>query len=470
MNPFGDPMECALDKRHLTMLFAVMLFATFMDGLDGTIVNVAAPDIGMDLGVDTATVSWIVIVYMVVLAGTLVAFARISADIGVRKVMAAGIFIFIAGSALCGLSDSFAMLVTFRAVQAIGAAMMGATAPQCCTEYLPLNKLGFGLSIVSIGGSAGFAVGPFIGGAIVEFFDWHWCFLINIPIGLVAAPLVLRALPPRKESGRIRLDYRGAVTLCGAIASGTLAIETVSYPDLRLLTAVCAVLFFVMLALFIAAERRTDRPLLNIRMFAKPDFTAIFLCLMMMNAAYMGMLYLLPFFGEKCLDMTSLTVGAFMMISGMAIVVFGMPIGKWSDRKGRRLFSACAGISMLIADVILIVLNRDISWAVFAVAMFFMGFCWTFVGGPMASRLVEHAGEDQDMASSLTNEGYYIGASVGTAVIVAVFTFASGSGGVDIADVSASVFNDGFVPSAAVCAGMAILVTVLSLIVRDRNA
>ncbi|MCQ2079767.1 MAG: MFS transporter, partial [archaeon] len=141
------------------------------------------------------------IIYMMVLAGTLVAFARIAADREVRKIMAGGLLLFTIGSLMCGLSPSFGVLILSRAVQAVGAGMMAATGPMCCTEHLPPEKLGFGLSIVTIGASVGFAVGPALGGVIVEFVSWHWIFLINIPLGAVAIPLMLKAIPPGSGKG-----------------------------------------------------------------------------------------------------------------------------------------------------------------------------------------------------------------------------------------------------------------------------
>ena len=161
--------EIVLDHRHTALMLVVVFVATFMDGLDGSIVSVALPEIGEDLGVDTATSSWVTIIYMMILAGTLVMFARISADTGVRKVMAIGLAVFTAGSLFCGFSTSFWMLIAFRIIQAVGAAMMAAAGPMCCTEHLPPEKLAFGLSVVTIGSSLGFAVGPALGGLIVEY-------------------------------------------------------------------------------------------------------------------------------------------------------------------------------------------------------------------------------------------------------------------------------------------------------------
>lgn len=460
-----------LDRKHTALMLAVVFIATFMDGLDGSIVSVALPVIGEDLGVDTATSSWVTIIYLMVLAGTLVMFARIAADTGVRKVMAVGLGIFTVSSLFCGLSTSFPMIIACRTVQAVGAAMMGAAGPMCCTEHLPRERLAFGLSVVTIGSSLGYALGPALGGAIVEFATWHWIFLINIPIGLITAPMMLKAVPKSSEKGgKARLDKVGVVLLFTAIALGTFAVETLSYSDMRLWSAVTGAVCIVSLALFVKWERKVENPLLQLRMFARWDFSAIFLCMMLINVAYMGMIYLTPFFGRTCADMSSLTIGLFLLEAAAITGILSMPISKWSDMKGRRPFCVAAGLCTALAFALFAVFADRMTPLILFLIMIPQGLGWAFTGGPMASRLVEHAGEDRDMASSLTNEAYFIGGAVGTALAAMVFTMFSHSDGVGIGDVSREVFLDGFVPAAATFAGIAVLLTVISFIVKDKKS
>ncbi len=451
-------------------MLAVVFVATFMDGLDGSIVSVALPVIGEDLGVDTATSSWVTIIYLMVLAGTLVMFARIAADTGVRKVMAIGLGIFTVSSLFCGLSSSFAMIIACRAVQAVGAAMMAAAGPMCCTEHLPKEKLAFGLSVVTIGSSLGYALGPALGGAIVEFTTWHWIFLINIPIGLITAPMILRAIPKSSEKGgKADLDRIGVVLLFAAIALGTFAVETMSYSGMRLWSAAAGATCIISLALFVKWERKTEKPLLQLRMFARWDFSAIFLCLMLVNVAYMGMIYLIPFFGRTCADMSSLTIGLFLLEAAAITGILSMPISKWSDRKGRMPFCVTAGLCTTLAFGLFAVFADRMTPLILFLIMIPQGLGWAFTGGPMASRLVEHAGEDRDIAASLTNEAYFIGGAVGTAIAAMAFTIFSHSDGIGIGDVTRGTFLDGFIPASALFAAIAILVTVLSFIVKDRK-
>lgn len=462
--------ETMLDRRHTTLMLSVVFFATFMDGLDGSIVGIALPDIGDSFGVDTATSSWVSIIYMMILAGTLVMFARIASDTGVRKVMATGLAVFTVGSLFCGLSTSFGMLIASRAVQAVGAAMMAAAGPMCCTEHLPASRLAFGLSVVTIGSSLGFAVGPALGGIIVEYVSWHWIFLINLPLGLIAAPLMLKAIPKSSEKrGRSRLDILGVVLLFSAVALGTFAVETMSYSNMRNWSALTGVACVALLAAFVRWERSREEPLLRLHMFARWDFSAIFLCLMLLNMSFMGMLYLIPFFGRICTDMSSLEVGLFLLEASAVTAVFGLPIAKWSDRKGRRMFCVTAGLMTALAFFLFAVFADNMTYLIFFAIMIPQGLGWAFTGGPMASRLVEHAGEDRDMASSLTNEAYFIGGTIGIALAAMVFTTFSRSNGIDISAVSPAAFIDGFVPTAIMCATFAVILSAISYIVKDEK-
>ncbi len=461
-------MSRILDRRHTAMMLSVVFFATFMDGLDGSIVTVALPDIGAGFGIDTATASWVTITYMMILAGTLVMFARIAADTGVRRVMAAGLSIFTVGSLACGLSPTFEVLIASRAVQAVGAGMMAAAGPMCCTEHLPPEKLAFGLSIVTIGASLGFAIGPAIGGIMVDYIDWNWIFLINVPLGVTVAPIILKAIPAvKRDADNPPIDYRGATVLFAAIALITFSVETLSYSAQRLLSAATGIIGIAMLALFAKLESSTEHPLLKVSLFRRFDFASIFICLMLVNMTFMGILYLFPFYGEICLGMSSTEVGIYMFISALITAVFGMPFAKWSDNAGRRWFCVASGLFLVIALVLLAVFTRDMNNIIVFTIMAVMGLSWACVGGPMASRLVEHAGDERDMASSLTNEGYYTGGTIGLALCAMLFTIFSGTDGIDIQNVSAAAFENGFAPAMAIMAVLALVVVVLSAVVKD---
>ena len=460
--------ETLLDRRHTAMMLIVIFIATLMDGLDSSIVSVALPDIGKELGIDTGTASWISIIYMMILAGLILPFARICANIGVRTVLTLGFIIFTVSSFFCGISDSFAMLMVSRGAQGIGAAMLAAAGPICCTEHLSRDRLAYGMAILTIGSSIGYALGPAVGGVVVELISWNWVFLINIPIGIVVIPLAFLAIPASSQKGgRINLDMVGAVALFVSMASGIFAIETLAYPDLRPYSAIAAAVFAVFAVIFVIWELRYPMPLIKLGMFKLKGFTSIFLCLMFVNIAYMDMIYLVPFHAEICVGLTPMQVGAFLFIPAVITAVTGMPVSKMSDRWGRRPFAVLAGVITASTLILYVIFARSMDMLTLFIIMIPQGLGWAFVGGPMASRLVEHSGEERDMAASMTNEAYYIGGSLGLAISAMVFTLFSKSDGVDIADVLPAAFNDGFIAAGIVAAVFAVAIAVLSFMLKD---
>jgi predicted MFS family arabinose efflux permease len=167
--------------------------------------------------------------------------------------------------------------------------------------------------------------------------------------------------------------------------------------------------------------------------------------------------------------MSSLTTGLFLLSSPLVTAIFGMPLARLSDTKGRMIFCVLSGVFAVATFIIFIFAANNMHWALFLTTMILMGLSWACVGGPMASRLVEHAGDEPEMASSLTNEAYYIGGAVGTALTALVFTLASDTDGIDIDSLTAPVFLSGITAAAAVLLVISATIAVLSFIVKDEK-
>lgn len=191
-----------------------------LDGLDGSIVNIVLPRIVESFDVDTGTVSWVIITYLLMMAGLILIMGKIAERGLLKCIFPGGILIFTIGSAFCGLSPGFEILLVSRIFQGIGAAMMAAIAPLLCVTYLPKQMLGMSLGAITMATSAGVAAGPAIGGFLTHYLSWHWVFLINIPIGLVVLPFALYIVPRDEPQVRQPFDLTGAVMLFGMMASG----------------------------------------------------------------------------------------------------------------------------------------------------------------------------------------------------------------------------------------------------------
>lgn len=449
------------------LMLAVVAFAALMDGLDGSIVNVALPAMAEEFGTDTGTIAWVTVIYLAMLAGLLIAFAKVAKNGLIKKVLLFGLILFTISSLFCGISADFQMLLIFRALQGAGAAMMGAAIPIVCVKYLPPSDLGLGMGVITLGCALGFALGPAVGGIITEMISWHWIFLINVPLGLMIIPLLLRVIPKdEKYSGS--LDGVGAVLLFSAIICGVLAVERAPYPESAVLVALSAVGCVSFLAAFVWVELRMAEPLLNLRAFRNWKFNSVLVAYMMANLVYMGMLYLMPFYMSVCMGFSSSTTGMYILISPLLTLLLCVPISRWSDRTERRAFSVAACAILMIGCLFLVFFSAGAEILPLTAALVCMGLMWALCGGPMASRIIENIkDESREMGSSVMTMFVYLGGTLGTALFAMFFTIGSGSGNISFSDLPQDVFLNGFIFATAVGAVMCVITVILSLIVRE---
>ena len=205
-------------SRDQKIILAIIAFAMFMASLDTSIVNISLPTIAEWFDTDMGLVSWVVMGYLLVLSGLMLACGRLGDIRGFRRVFIAGFAVFTAGSLLCGLATSIGLLIAFRVIQGIGAAAIEAIAPAMIAVSLPAEKRGWALGILMTIISLSIALGPILGGFITEYLGWHWVFFVNVPIGILAVALAIRYLPPDvvpPQAGRF--DTSGAVLILVAL-------------------------------------------------------------------------------------------------------------------------------------------------------------------------------------------------------------------------------------------------------------
>ena len=453
-----------MDRSGMVLLL-LLGFVGLMDCLDGTIVAVALPTIATDMGVDVSTASWVSVAYFMMMAGLLILFGRIANNTSIKLVLLSGIAIFSVSSLACALSVSFPMLIASRIVQGVGAAMMGATVPMSCVRFFSAQELGYALAVVTIGYSIGAALGPALGGVIVSALSWHWIFYINLPIGLLTILLLhLRMPAEEKRAEKVRVDYIGALTLFIAIVGLVLLLENLGEYTIM---AASGVAFVIFITIFEIHEVRTDAPLLDLRIFNNVRFDLNVMTYFIMNVAYMGLAYLIPFYMAIVLGFNSTVSGLFLFIPPLVTMATGMPIGRWSDRVGRRWFCV-ASCSLLALAMFSLAFMESLIVPLFLLTLVFMGLTWAFAGGPMCSRVIEStSGESKEMGSTMVNESAYLGSTVGTVLFAAMFTAAAGAGGVPIDMLSSDVFMDGFTVSMIIGTIISLVGAAFSFIVKE---
>jgi EmrB/QacA subfamily drug resistance transporter len=415
-------------KTGFTLLIISISLATFMSALDGTIVNIALPTISSAFDIPASTVSWVSTIYLLVMAGCVLIFGKVSDEIGFKKVFLSGFLIFTLGSFACGfLPDfihSFSMLVGSRAFQAVGGAMITAIGPAMVTAYIPMEQKGKAMGVVLTFAALGTAIGPTIGGILTQFLSWNWIFFINVPVGIVAILLGARVIPAmeaRKPTGGF--DRAGAVLIFTGLASLLFALsegQTLGWADPVIIGTLA--LAAVTLLGFVWCELKVTDPLLELRLFKRKNFlmTNLEMCLLFFSFA--GISYLLPFYLEYVHGYTPSGAGLILTSLSLAMMIGGILAGILYNRAGGRALSIVAGISVVAGYFLLTRIRVDTSTGFVVICLLLIGFGLGLMLTPAANMIMNSVAKKyQGMVSSLTSLERYAPMTIGIAIANLVF-------------------------------------------------
>ena len=329
-----------------------MLVATgiFMSTLDSSIVNIALPAIMENLDAPFETVQWIVVIYLLTISSTLLAFGRLSDIKGRRWVYCYGFFWFSLGSLLCGTAGHAPMLIFSRAFQGIGAAMIMACSPALVVDAFPQKERGKALGLVGTVVATGLTAGPALGGLILQHFSWRVIFFVNIPIGaaaVVAAWHILKGTAADSASHE-PFDWPGAICLaamCFGLLTFMLHVDKWAFTSVRMI--VLALVTVAVLVLFILAERRTAFPIVDTQILKNRFFIVSIICAIILFAGLFTITFLMPFYLMRPAGLNVQTAGYIMMIPFVFLFFFSPLSGWMSDRVGSRVlcFAGMGGLT-----------------------------------------------------------------------------------------------------------------------------
>ncbi|HJJ38961.1 MAG TPA: MFS transporter, partial [Methanocorpusculum sp.] len=235
-----------IERQYVLLLIAIFL-ACVMDGIDGSIVNVALPVIAEAFDTDTGTVSWVGLAYLLMVAGTVLIFGRVAARGYIKGIFLAGFVIFIIAALLCGFAPTLEMLIVCRLLHGLGASMLVACAPLICVKYIPGDIMGLAFGVLTAATSVGFALGPALGGILTHYLSWNWVFWINVPLGAAGLIYAAKVVPKgTHEPALQKFDVRGALLLFAAMASLTYVLERLPHlgindPQILIFGIICVV-------------------------------------------------------------------------------------------------------------------------------------------------------------------------------------------------------------------------------------
>ena len=333
--------------RHKWLVLSTVSIGTFMATLDGSIVNISLPKIQQAFGVNLTAIEWVVVAYLLVVGALLLPFGRLGDIIGYKRVYLTGFTLFAAASALCGSSNSVWMLVGFRALQGIGAAMLQAMGPAIVTNTFGARERGTALGLNSVSVSIGLSIGPALGGLLTEFGSWRWIFYVNVPVGAFAILWAWRILGNERGAARQTFDFPGAIFSSGGLFALLLALiqgESWGWSSPAVLGLIG--LSVVLLLLFVFFELRARQPMLDLRLFKIRSFSAGNISLLIAFAGLFIATFLLPFFLEQGQGLSPLKAGLLLTPIPLTTLVFAPFAGLLSDHIGPRI-PATVGIAIM---------------------------------------------------------------------------------------------------------------------------
>ncbi len=468
-------------ESGLNLLILSISLAMFMAGLDGTIVNIALPTISEAFQVSSSTVSWVATAYLLVMAGCVLVFGKISDMIGFKKVFLSGFAIFTLGSFACGLLPEILgglySLVGSRILQAVGGAMISAIAPAMITAYIPMEQKGKAMGIVMTMAALGTALGPTIGGVLTQYLSWHWIFFINVPVGIFAVLLGVKVIP--EAVGRERLegfDRAGAGLVFVGLASLLFVVsEGAPLGWTSPVIVAPAIVAIVSLSWFVWHELRVADPLLDLGLFRNRNFLVTNLLLSLVFFSFAGINYLLPFYLKYVRSYDTSSAGLIMTSLSFAMMGAGILSGMLYNRAGPRLLCIAAGAFLTAGYFLMTRLHTDTPAGYVVLSLVLIGFGLGLMITPASNLIMNSvARTKQGMISSLTSLERFAPLTLGIAAfnlifIQGVLAIAAGHNVLmtSPADIKVQVLAAGFDFSFLLSFVLGIVILVLALVVRE---
>jgi EmrB/QacA subfamily drug resistance transporter len=323
-----------LDPRRRTMAMAVIMVATIMVVLDTTIVNVALPQIGEALDAGSG-VEWVVSAYLLAVAVALPVTGWVANRFGPTRVFMWSLGLFVGASLMCALSPTLPFLIGARVLQGIGGGALMPVAMTIVMRMYPKERHGRALAAWGISSMAAPAIGPTLGGWLVTTVDWHWLFLINVPIGVVALLAGYRFLPVVPRSAVGPFDLIGFLAGSIGLAAFVFGLsEANRWGWSSPATVVCIGGGALLLAVMVVHELHTPTPMLEMRMFGNRTFTLAFLISALVISAQYARLVFLPLFLEGEAGYSAFEIGLMFAPAGVTTAIAMHFGGVLSDRVG----------------------------------------------------------------------------------------------------------------------------------------
>jgi EmrB/QacA subfamily drug resistance transporter len=415
-----------MDNRTRWLALYVLCLATLMIVLDVTIVNVALPSIRTDLGFSVTSLAWVVNAYLLTYGGCLLLGGRLGDLFGHRRLFIAGIVLFTLSSLVCGLSTTKGLLIGARAVQGVGGAVASAVSLSLMLNLFqePAERAK-AMGIFGFVASGGGSIGVLLGGVLTGSFNWHWIFLVNVPIGIAVVFLTLRLLPSdRAALAGGRLDVAGAITVTASLMVAVYAIvngNQYGWTSARTLGLLGAAV--VLLAGFVSIEARVAAPLMPLGLFRRRNIAFANVTGVLWAAAMFAWFFLSALYLQLVLGYSPLQVGlaflpANLIMGALSITLSARLVMRYGVRKP-------LAVGLLFAGTGLLLFVRAPVHGSFAVdvlpSMILLGIGAGIAFNPVLfAAMSDVSPQESGLASGVVNTAFMMGGALGLAVLASI--------------------------------------------------
>ena len=418
------PTSEVLARRSRIATLVIVSLGLFMVVLDNLIVSVALPSIHRDLGASMQSLEWTVNAYVLAYAVLLLTGAALGDRFGRKRMFITGIILFTVASAGSALAPDMGALIATRALQGIGAAIVTPLTLTLLADSFPADNRGLALGVWSGISGIAVALGPLVGGAVIQLSSWHWIFWINVPVGLVLIPTAVRLLHESHGSER-SFDLPGlalASTGLFGLVFGLIRAQTLGWgaPEVIISLAAGAVL----VAAFVIQELRTPDPMLPMSFFKRRSFAVTNVVSLSMYFGMFGSIFFMSQYLQNVLGNTPFEAGLKLLVWTGSIMVVSPLAGYFSERLGSRRFMI-GGLTLqaIALGWLATEAGVDQSYSSMIIPFILGGAGMALVFAPAASAVLASVRTDQaGQASGATNAIRELGGVLGIAVLSTVFS------------------------------------------------
>ncbi|WP_168701333.1 DHA2 family efflux MFS transporter permease subunit [Gordonia paraffinivorans] len=416
------PPDTKLDKNVL-LVAGVVVLGAIMSILDVTVVGVAQNTFQQEFSTDAAGAAWTATGYTLALAAVIPLASWAASRFGTKKVYLLSLVLFTLGSALCALATSIGMLVAFRVIQGLGGGLLMPIGMMMLTKAAGPERVGSVMAVLGIPMLLGPISGPILGGVLIENLSWHWIFLVNVPVGVVAFVYAAIVLRDDAEPSPASIDWIGLLLLSPGLALFLYGISTSAEHRTFMAKGVLipAIIGLLLIIGFVAHALRAKKPLLDLRLFKNKTLSIAVTTMVLFMVAFFGAALLFPQYFIGVRGESTLTAGLLLAPQGLGAMLT-MPIaGRLTDKMGPGKFVLGGIVLILIGMSTFTMLGANTSYWLICGSLFVQGLGMGMTMMPiMSAALATLSNTQVPDGSTLMNVIQQSATSVGTAVISVV--------------------------------------------------